>query len=829
EETVSDEIDIKIISVESGYPRGIPANVYVNGLNGGEPFPTTFDDPYSYNDTTGELSFTAELPTGQTFYTVALTVEVKEYRQGYKLEPLGSAGTEFIRVAERKPLSITNRQIRFVIGDVTRCNSNMPTFSAALRNAADDAWEFDCESDTLFFSMDKPMLANTVSKTAPYDVRIFRGTDPLVSKDQDPQAIDGIYIDPDNISTLGEFTEFGVILHEGIGPGRYVLFFKNGDDRDTWGNLCGEFQPDPSEPEFATQDHVIFTVNEKYKGYVFREDDDFRVVGSQKDFCYPSEEDGFLIDALYKQDDDVIARADSFVFKYRGRFSPGQPASPAFTWVQTGKDSSKFDAFPTITVPNNYLFPSTPLITPTKGFWTIGIGLRYTYPFQGNTIVRRCYGESFTEVDYVEHPRVNTVDIDLCIDEDFPVIKDLVDAQFLVYNPVGPYSPVNYTWGFRIPINGDLSETITKYDSIGGQSDPNDVILKGQVPKDSLILQGSAAFGLGRVIQIKLGVRFPNDCVAENTITVIRQRVDVDIQEVPEVFDYIYTNPQTGSSQDIFKKDTTICEGREFRMSNSKGGEYYRPDYMSRQWYFNGQVIADATSDILRKSEMIRHGRGWYKLVVTKTTEGSVCFGADSAFINLVDNLVATGPTCSIVTFKDGDISQRFFWPVVTGADHYEVRPVDGDENPLDNDGNRISEIEWYEANDTYGIHHWTKGKEVRLYVRAVNNEVEDGTPCKYGEPVLAEACEIIVRPVNIFTPNGDGINDLLRFDLLEVFIGSKLTVFNRWGKELFQSSNYQNNWDGGDLKDGTYFYILDIDDPSGMQDIFKGTFTIVR
>jgi gliding motility-associated-like protein len=107
--------------------------------------------------------------------------------------------------------------------------------------------------------------------------------------------------------------------------------------------------------------------------------------------------------------------------------------------------------------------------------------------------------------------------------------------------------------------------------------------------------------------------------------------------------------------------------------------------------------------------------------------------------------------------------------------------------------------------------------------------EVPEGSPCKYGEEALAEACEVIVKPTNIFTPNGDGINDLLRFDLLEQFDGNKLQIFNRWGKLVFESANYQNDWNGGDLKDGTYFYVLDIDDPSGIQDIFKGTITIVR
>ena len=40
-------------------------------------------------------------------------------------------------------------------------------------------------------------------------------------------------------------------------------------------------------------------------------------------------------------------------------------------------------------------------------------------------------------------------------------------------------------------------------------------------------------------------------------------------------------------------------------------------------------------------------------------------------------------------------------------------------------------------------------------------------------------------------------------------FESTDLVVFNRWGNKVFESNNYQNDWDGGNLSDGTYFYIL--------------------
>ena len=72
----------------------------------------------------------------------------------------------------------------------------------------------------------------------------------------------------------------------------------------------------------------------------------------------------------------------------------------------------------------------------------------------------------------------------------------------------------------------------------------------------------------------------------------------------------------------------------------------------------------------------------------------------------------------------------------------------------------------------------------------------------------------------NIFTPNGDGINDYFEIgygnegkpinDLNEYFLSHKLVVFNRWGRIVYESTNYKNDWDGGKLPDGTYFYVLE-------------------
>ncbi len=83
----------------------------------------------------------------------------------------------------------------------------------------------------------------------------------------------------------------------------------------------------------------------------------------------------------------------------------------------------------------------------------------------------------------------------------------------------------------------------------------------------------------------------------------------------------------------------------------------------------------------------------------------------------------------------------------------------------------------------------------------------------------------------NIITPNGDGINDAFIVYCLADFPANELLVFNRWGDEVYRQSGYLNDWEGTfngqTLPDGTYFYILNLNDGSGT--VFQGYLVISR
>ena len=88
----------------------------------------------------------------------------------------------------------------------------------------------------------------------------------------------------------------------------------------------------------------------------------------------------------------------------------------------------------------------------------------------------------------------------------------------------------------------------------------------------------------------------------------------------------------------------------------------------------------------------------------------------------------------------------------------------------------------------------------------------------------------------NIITPNGDDKNDKFEITGIEYFPNSTMLIYNRWGKKIFESTNYNNDdqcWDARNLADGVYYFVLKVN--YGAQNScmeakdFSGTITVIR
>jgi gliding motility-associated-like protein len=101
----------------------------------------------------------------------------------------------------------------------------------------------------------------------------------------------------------------------------------------------------------------------------------------------------------------------------------------------------------------------------------------------------------------------------------------------------------------------------------------------------------------------------------------------------------------------------------------------------------------------------------------------------------------------------------------------------------------------------------------------SVDDLVCDTAICKFSIP-------------NVFSPNGDGINDVLKISNTCTNISYAASIYNRWGQLIYSDERAKGNspvtWDGFingiATSEGTYFAIIQYEGK-----VQKGSFTLVR
>ena len=116
-------------------------------------------------------------------------------------------------------------------------------------------------------------------------------------------------------------------------------------------------------------------------------------------------------------------------------------------------------------------------------------------------------------------------------------------------------------------------------------------------------------------------------------------------------------------------------------------------------------------------------------------------------------------------------------------------------------------------------------------------------TICSIADPVACDTAvvtiiipsnEIItedeIEVFNSFSPNGDGVNDELRIQGLDEMVNNSISIYNRWGVKVFETSDYgaTDNYFRGistgrltvreedKLPSGTYYYVLNYETSTG-------------
>lgn len=93
---------------------------------------------------------------------------------------------------------------------------------------------------------------------------------------------------------------------------------------------------------------------------------------------------------------------------------------------------------------------------------------------------------------------------------------------------------------------------------------------------------------------------------------------------------------------------------------------------------------------------------------------------------------------------------------------------------------------------------------------------------------VINESQPVSITIPNVFTPNGDGVNDQFIILGIEDCEQHRLIIKNRAGKIVYQSTQYHNDWTAEGLPEGAYFYQFAYK-VNGIEEVRSGALTILR
>ncbi len=136
-----------------------------------------------------------------------------------------------------------------------------------------------------------------------------------------------------------------------------------------------------------------------------------------------------------------------------------------------------------------------------------------------------------------------------------------------------------------------------------------------------------------------------------------------------------------------------------------------------------------------------------------------------------------------------------------------------------------------YEENTSYTLTE-SGSYGIKLYVTFTGN---DGNKIEYESEVFT----IVISESELscpdgFSPNGDGINDVLNIKYKSI-VKLEASIFNRWGKKLYSMNlnNVDNGWDGTQggkfVKDGVYFININATGSDGVEYKIKKAINVLK
>lgn len=200
-------------------------------------------------------------------------------------------------------------------------------------------------------------------------------------------------------------------------------------------------------------------------------------------------------------------------------------------------------------------------------------------------------------------------------------------------------------------------------------------------------------------------------------------------------------------------------------------------------------------------------------------------------------------PIISTLNNSNNAITQGFLQPDIVGNFALNVTPLFQNESCLNKKDGFMSFVlnsvpigasqilyVWTPANvcptqNCASIDSLTPGSySVNIFALNSSSVAIDSVLFNYTITASTEPCQITIY--NGFTPDGDGLNDTWIIENIDNFDNNTVSIFNRWGNKVWSTTNYNNTtnfWDGKNnsgaaLTSGTYFYIIEIDNGTGVK-----------
>jgi gliding motility-associated-like protein len=270
-------------------------------------------------------------------------------------------------------------------------------------------------------------------------------------------------------------------------------------------------------------------------------------------------------------------------------------------------------------------------------------------------------------------------------------------------------------------------------------------------------------------------------CYTENTTVTVKL-----ITTNGDVSDTLYKDVIVYVSPDLFLKisnDTSICDDQKAHLTSQ-----HSPNSIV-WWHPNNRLSCyNCSSPIFtpQKGDTVT-------TVIAYTTNGG-CTSYDTLTIDIIKN------------------EKNFLRDTIICKQGMLIIPsIYGPSNVVWNDGSTLPFINISESGQ-----YWS----------TINNACGTKTDTAYVKYILPKT---YIVP-NVFTPNGDGVNEVFEITGVETYDQVKLSIFNRWGGKLYESTNPDAvKWDGRTESEGVYFYNLETKDCSNIKKRNQGIVEIIR